>query len=143
VTVRARFSAHIAVSAATCGALAFLACWLAVVQHLYFTSLAVVILFAGFTLAWAHRLAVLDRSLASVIAGRSEEAAAGSPLTKSALSDSLAALDARSANSAVNEIEHRRRIEQLEALVDTVPAALFALGRNGQLRPINRASRRL
>jgi len=143
VTARVRFSVHIAVSAAVCGALAFVVCWLAVVQHLYFTSLAVAIVFAGFTFAWAHRLAVLDRSLASVIAGRAEEVAARSPLTRSALSDSLAALDVRSANSTVSEIEHRQRIEQLEALVDTVPAALFALGTNGQLRPINRASRRL
>jgi two-component system, NtrC family, nitrogen regulation sensor histidine kinase NtrY len=143
VTERVRFSVHIAVSAAVCGTLAFLACWLAVVQHLYFTSLAVVIVFAGFTLAWVHRLAMLDRSLASIIAGRAEEVAARSPLTKSALSDSLAALDARSANSTMDKIEHRQLTEQLEALVDTVPAALFALGGNGQLRPINRASRRL
>jgi two-component system nitrogen regulation sensor histidine kinase NtrY len=143
VTARVRFSVHTGVWAAVCGALAFLACWLAVVQHLYFTSLAVAIVFAGCTLAWAHKLAVLDRSLASVIAGRVEEVAARSPLTKSALSESLAALDARSANSTVSEIGHRQQTEQLEALIDTVPAALFALGVNGRLRPINRAALRL
>lgn len=144
MTARARFSIHIAVSAAICGALAFLVCWLAVVQHLYFTSLAVAIVFSGLTLAWAHRLALLDRSLASVIAGRVEEIAAlRSPLVKSALSDSLSALDARCASNTGSEIEYRQQIEQLEALVDTVSAALFALRANGQLQPINRASRRL
>lgn len=143
MTARVRFSMRVAMWASVCGALAFLACWLAVVQHLYFSSLAVAIIFAGFTLAWAQRLAVLDRSLASVIAGRAEEAAAHSPLTEAALSNSLAALHARSASTTSNEIEHRQRTEELQALVDTVPAALFAVGANGQWRPINRAARRL
>ena len=143
MSARIRLSLHLAFSASICGALAFLCCWLAVVQHLYFTALAVAIVFAGFTFAWAGRLAVLDRSLAAIIAGRAEEVAAQSPFTRSAFSDSLAALDARVANRAASDIEQRQLVDQLQALADTVPAALFALDADGHLRPLNRASRGL
>ena len=143
MTARILFSMHLVLSASICGALAFLCCWLAVVQHLYFTSLAVAIVFAGFAFAWASRLAVLDRSLAAIIAGRAEEVAARSPLVRSALSTSLAALDAKSTNRAASDIEQRQVVDQLQALVDTVPAALFVRGADGHLRPLNRASRRI
>jgi two-component system, NtrC family, nitrogen regulation sensor histidine kinase NtrY len=136
-----RFAGLLAVSAVVCGSLVFLAWHLAVVEQLYATSAVAVVALVAVVLAWAERVASLDRSLASMLSGRDAEPAR-SQLVRAVLSDSLKVIESHSSSRTAMQIERHQELEQLQALLDTVPAALFVLAADEKMRPVNRSARR-
>lgn len=136
----APFAAGIAVRAAVIGALAFAAVALAAWMHYYATAaiLAGVALLVALDLA--RSAAAADRTLAQFVDGLFAEGY-DRPGRRPGAGRLGAAIDRALGELASLRAERQRRLDYLQALIDTVAAAVLVATEDGRIEFANRAAR--
>lgn len=134
-----RFAAGAMIRAAAAGALTFGAL-LAGERHLWATTLVLVtaLLLVGVDLA--RNMTAADRMLAQFIEGLTAEGYER-PAPQPGLRGTADAIERALGRLASTRAERQRRIDHLEALLDTVTAALLVLDDDGRVVSANRAAR--
>ncbi len=139
----ARFAAGLALRATAIGALAFVALMLIVREHFYATALVAIGIGALLVVDLGRAVLAADRLFAGFVEALAA-GAADTPTLAAARFPALAAALTRVADRLGNErIGRERRVQELEALLDTVTAALLIVRADGEVVLANRAARAL
>ena len=138
-----RLAAGLALRAVLIAVLAALAFWLLASEGLYATGVVA----AGAAVIAIAELARAVRTADRIFADFVEALAAGAADAPSRAAARFPALTEALAKAAerlgAERIRRERRIQELEALCDTVTAALLVVGEDGRAAPVNRAARDL
>jgi PAS domain-containing protein len=135
----APFAAGVAVRAALIGALAFAAVALAAWPH-YYASAAILVAAAMLVgLDLARSAAVADRTLAQFVDGLFAEGY-DRPGRRRGAGRLGAAIDRALGELAALRAERQRRLDYLQALIDTVAAAVLVVTEDGRVEFANRAA---
>jgi len=138
-----RVAAGLAIRSIVTGLLVLAALWLMLTQHLYATGVIV----AGGALLTAADLARAVRAADRLFANFVEALAAGAADAPLRSAERFPALSGALLNAARRldreRLDRERRLQELEALADTVAAALIVVGDDHRAHMANRAAREL
>lgn len=135
----APFAAGVAVRAALIGALAFAAVALGAWPHYYATAAILVGVGLVVALDLARSAAAADRTLAQFVDGLFAEGY-DRPGRRPGAGRLGAAIDRALGELAALRAERQRRLDYLQALIDTVAAAVLVTGEDGRIEFANRAA---